>query len=179
MKKVLILYGWGGSDWPHWQAWLAQELVLEGVAVAFANLPQRDAPLFHEWEETLMRLLKEFQPHTIICHSLANLLWLRVCAEGKIASTCKELILVAPPEPSRIIPELSTFFPVPLPTSLHAKKALLISSTDDPYLSEQEALTLVETLHVKHKIIDNAGHINAEGGYGPWPWMKEYLLQKS
>lgn len=178
MKKVLILYGWGGSDWPHWQAWLAQELVLENVAVAFPALPKRDAPLFSEWETTLLELLESFQPDTVICHSLANLLWFRLCSEHRIDTTCKQLLLVAPPEPTRLIDELSTFFPAPLPTYLHADKTLLITSSDDPYLSTKEAQNLADTLHVKHKILDNAGHINAEGGYGPWPWIKEYLLEK-
>ena len=44
MKKVLILHGWRGSDLPHWQAWLAQELSLENCIVAFPQLSDNQSP---------------------------------------------------------------------------------------------------------------------------------------
>ena len=36
-KKVLILAGWGGSDFPHWQSWLASEIVKDYGKVSFLS----------------------------------------------------------------------------------------------------------------------------------------------
>ena len=179
MKRVLILYGWGGSDAPHWQAWLANELQTKGIAVSFPKLPNKEMPLFHEWKKTLLQELDSFKPDTVICHSLANLLWLRLCHENAITATYKHLILVAPPAPDRPIPELNSFFPLGLPKNIHAHTALLITSSNDPYLTQDEAATLASLLPVQHLSLLNAGHINSAGGYGPWPWLCEYILKQS
>jgi uncharacterized protein len=34
-KKVLLLHGWGGSNYPHWQSWLAAELAKNYGKVSF------------------------------------------------------------------------------------------------------------------------------------------------
>jgi predicted alpha/beta hydrolase family esterase len=32
-----------------------------------------------------------------------------------------------------------------------------------------------EALGIPMKTIEKGGHINAESGFGPWPWMLEFL----
>ena len=75
MKKVLILHGWGGSDFPHWQAWSASELIKENYTVSFPQLPNKDFPDFNEWMKYLEKEFNHFKPDIVVCHSLANILW--------------------------------------------------------------------------------------------------------
>ena len=56
MKKVLILHGWGGSSYPHWQAHLAKQLIKKNYTVSFPSLPNKDEPKLDEW-------LKHTIPH--------------------------------------------------------------------------------------------------------------------
>ena len=69
-----------------------------------------------------------------------------------------------------------------MPTNSHANETLLITSTNDPYMSVDEAKELQNSLGAPMKVLQNAGHINADSGYGEWPWIltkiKEDLSNK-
>jgi len=165
MKKVLILHGWGGSDEPHWQSWLARQLQEKNYEVSFPSLPNRDLPQFEEWMDTLKIEFDAFQPDIVVCHSLANILWFHFIENNTIKELDK-LMLVAPVRKSCNIEELNGFFPYPIPSNLNAKEIIMVGSTNDPYLSVDEAIQLHAELNVGLKILDDAGHINAESGYG-------------
>lgn len=172
--KILLLHGWGGSDFPHWQSWLAGELVKKYGCVNFLHFSDYDKPKLAVWREELKRALKDFQPDIVICHSLANILWFHLCNEEELLKV-KKLYLVAPPSLKCKVEELSEFFPLHVPKNLYAEETLLITSTNDPYLSEEEAKILQKDLDVEMKVLQNAGHINADSGFGEWPWMLQEL----
>jgi predicted alpha/beta hydrolase family esterase len=172
--KVLLLHGWGGSNSPHWQSWLAGEIAKEYGCVSFLEFSDYDFPKLDVWKKELKIHLKEFKPDIIVCHSLANILWFHLCNEGNI-SEVKKLFLVAPPSLDCKIEELRSFFPIVAPKNLYAKETLLITSTNDPYLSENEAKELQKSLGVPMEVIQNGGHINADSGYGAWPWILEQI----
>jgi hypothetical protein len=169
-KKVLLLHGWGGSDFPHWQSWLAGEIAKDYGCVNFLKFSDFDAPKLALWLEELQYALDDFQPDIVICHSLANTLWFHLCQTQSLQKIQK-LYLVAPPSLTCEVGELSEFFPVQTPHNLNAVKTLLITSTNDPYMSMDEAKQLQKKLNIEMKILENAGHINAESGYGEWPWI--------
>jgi len=173
-KNILILHGWGGSDYPHWQSWLAGELAKEYGCVNFLRFKDFDTPKMDLWSKQLQEALDDFQPDIVICHSLANTLWFHLCNNKKIKSV-QHLYLVAPPSLQCNIPELAEFFPVNRPQMLYAKNTTLITSTNDPYMDTDEAKDLAASLHVTHKTLQNAGHINAESGFGEWNWMLEEI----
>ena len=165
MKKVLILHGWGGSDEPHWQWWLSEKLKKNNYEVSFPSLPNKDLPDFNLWIKVLKEEFTRFQPDIVVCHSLANILWFHFAENNKIKELDK-LMLVAPVRKTCDIKELSSFFPYPTPKDLNAKEIIMVGSTNDPYLSVEEAIELHAELNVGLKILDDAGHINAESGYG-------------
>ncbi len=169
-RKVLLLHGWGGSDYPHWQSWLAGEIAKNYATVSFFAFSDFENPKLDVWKDELKQQLKEFNPDIVICHSLANTLWFHLCNEGELKEIQK-LILVAPPSNSSEIQELKSFFPLVTPQNLYAKEAILVTSTDDPYLTIDEAKELQETLGIEMKVLANAGHINADSGYGEWEWI--------
>lgn len=173
MSKTLLLHGWGGSDYPHWQSWLAGELAKDYGTVAFPLLDNPHFPSKNRWMRQVRGLLDAFAPETLICHSLANTLWFHLCHEGGM-QPLKRLLLVAPPSLQCDIETIKTFFPLEPPKRLFAESAQMVISTDDPYLTQSEAQMLEAQLGIKTLRLENAGHINAESGYGPWPWVLDW-----
>jgi len=176
-KRALLLHGWGGSDFPHWQSWLAGELAKGYGTVCFPLLDHPHFPSKNRWMRQVKALLSDFRPEIVICHSLANTLWFHLCNEGEIAPV-ETLFLVAPPRTSCEIETIKSFFPVTVPTSLFAKNVQLVTSTNDPYMTPEEAQALQNELDVPMSVMENAGHINAESGFGEWPWILERVKEQ-
>lgn len=173
-KKILILHGWGGSNSPHWQSWLANELVGHGHIVAFPQLSEKDNPSKDIWIAEVMSILDEFHPDIVICHSLANTLWFHLTKI--LDKNVSKLLLVAPPRDLGNIDELKSFFPVDTPTNLYADYALMVVSDNDKYMSINEAMKLAFDLGIELKTLHNAGHINSDSGYGRWEWVLNWCL---
>ena len=95
MDRFLLLHGWGGSDYPHWQAWLAAELAKEYGTVSFPLIHHPHHPNKKRWMAQFRKHLQEFRPTTVICHSLACTVWFALCEEG--IEEVERLLLVAPP----------------------------------------------------------------------------------
>ena len=174
-KRVLILHGLGGSDYPHWQACLAADLIKQHYTVSFPVMPSRDNPKLDEWKECLKKELAHFNPDIVICHSLANVLWFHTCDELDIS--LEKLMLVAPVSRSRVVEAASTFYPYPIAKDLKAKDIIMLASTNDPYMSEEEALDLKEELNVEINVLKNAGHINADSGFGSHDFALDWLTK--
>lgn len=174
MKRVLILHGWGGSDFPHWQSWLASELAKDYGCVSFLKFSDIDFPNKDVWLGELQAEVAAFAPDIVVCHSIANTLWFHLSSGGGIAEI-EKLFLIAPPSFACNIKELGSFFPCPIPKKLYAKKALLVTSTNDPYMSQNEAVELQGRLGIEMMVLENAGHINTNSGYGAWQWILEEI----
>lgn len=179
-KKVLILHGWQGSPSPHWQDWLAKELIKLDYEVSFPQLSDNKNPKKERWIEEAVKSFEELKPNIVITHSLGNILWFHLCNENLI-SNVEHLLLVAPPRDLSAYEEVKDFFPIELPHDLHSENRLLISSTNDPYMSEEEAHELAKDLALEsydHKPLIDAGHINSESGYGEWSWVLEWVKSR-
>lgn len=174
MKKVLILHGWGGSDYPHWQAWLATELIKQNYTVSFPQLPNPQEPKLNVWLDFLKAEIEHFKPDIVVCHSLANILWLHFC-ERFVFEDVQKLMLVAPVRKDCKIPEIAEFFPYPLVKNLRAKNVIAAGSTNDPYMSVKEAINFQSELNIGIKIMQNAGHINAVSGFGELSCALEWI----
>lgn len=173
--KTLLLHGWGGSDAPHWQAWLAGEIAKDYGTVAFPLLDNPHFPTKNRWMKQVKELLIDFSPEVVICHSLANTLWFHLCHEGEITPV-KRLLLVAPPRMDLELDTIKSFFPVTPPSYLFADEVRLVTSDNDPYMTQEEAIELQKAMGVEMTVLENAGHINADSGFGEWPWVKEWAL---
>ncbi len=176
-ERVLILHGWGGSDYPHWQSWLAGEIAKDYGTVCFPLLDNPHFPSKNRWMKQVKELLKDFKPDMVICHSMAGTLWFHLCNEADIAPV-KRLLMVTPPRLDLELETIKSFFPVAIPKNLFAEEIQLVTSTDDPYLTTDEAQALQAALDVPMKVIGNGGHINADSGFGEWPWVREWTLSK-
>lgn len=175
--KVLILHGWGGSDAPHWQAELAAEIAKNYGTVSFPLLDNCHFPSKNRWKKQVRQILEEFKPDTVVCHSLANTLWFWLCQE-KIG-TVKRLFMVSPPGLMTEENTIKTFFPCEIPKKLYAKKVHMIASDNDPWVKMSEVKEIAEHYDIPLTIIQNAGHINADSGYGKWELIENLVLGKS
>ncbi|MFA7082979.1 MAG: alpha/beta hydrolase [Arcobacteraceae bacterium] len=175
-KRVLILHGWGGSLHLHWQAQLAQSLVKENYEVSFPTLPNMDFPKLNEWKEFIKKEVEEYKPHIVVCHSLGNIIWLHLLDELNIK--LDKLMLVAPVRLNCDIEELKTFFPYPIPKNLKSQKAIMFCSNNDPYLNVNEAENLSQQLHIEMIMFQNAGHINADSGFGEFQWALDWINEE-
>ncbi len=173
--KVLILYGWHGSDAPHWQDWLYHQLLNDGYEVAFPQLSDNMRPKKAVWLREAKAAFDKIKPDVVITHSMGNTLWFHLCNED-LVTPVKRLLLVAPPRDLSDYEEVSEFFPVEV-TALGADEVLMVSSTDDPYMSKAEAAIFARANNIKQKVVQNAGHINSDSGFGSWPWVLEWVKE--
>lgn len=174
-KRVLILHGLGGSDYPHWQAQLAADLIKQHYVVSFPAFKDRENPKLDEWKEYLKKEINHFNPDIVICHSLANVLWFHTCDELNIS--LDKLMLVAPVSRTRVVESAKTFYPYPIAKDLKAKEIIMLASTNDPYMTQDEAMQLKEALNVEINIMEDAGHINADSGFGSHDFALDWLTK--
>ncbi len=180
--KVLILHGWGGSDAPHWQAELAATIAKAYGTVSFPLLDNCHFPAKNRWVKQLKAILKDFKPDTVVCHSLANTLWFWLCQEQDFMQKIpeiKRLFMVSPPSLSTEIDTIKTFFPCRLPENLYAKEMQMIVSDNDPYIQVEEAKSMAQQYDIPVTVIKDAGHINADSGYGRWDLIETLVLDRS
>ena len=174
--KLLILHGWGGSDAPHWQAELAAEVAKNYGTVSFPLLDNCHFPSKNRWVKQVKAILKDFKPDTVVCHSLANTLWFWLCQEE--IATVERLFMVSPPSLNTTEKTIKTFFPCEVPKDIHAKEVHLIVSDNDPWVEMEEAENIASRLNASFTVIHNAGHINADSGYGKWELIEKLVLQE-
>ncbi len=176
--RVLILHGWGGSDAPHWQAELASEIAKNYGTVSFPLLDNCHFPSKNRWIKQVKQLLEEFKPHTVVCHSLANNLWFWLCEEEGMQEL-ERLFMVSVPSIETKEKTIKTFFPCPQPKNIHAKEVHMIVSDDDPWVALDEAQNIAKRYSASFTVLENAGHINADSGYGKWELIEEMILTKN
>jgi hypothetical protein len=168
--RFLVLHGLGGSGPDHWQTWLAERLRAAGHDVRYPALPDPDAPRLDAWLETLRASRGPDGDEVVLAHSLGCLLWLHHRGAGG-GAPAQRALLVAPPGPraAASTPEIAGFFPVPISGDEGAR---WVTSDDDPYCPEG-----ARTLYTGPcDVLDGAGHVNPDTGYGPWPLAERWAL---
>ena len=154
---VLIVPGLGDSGPQHWQShWQRQ---LPGARrVTQQNWQNADLEV---WTATLAREIEASTPAPmIIAHSFGCLATLRVAYSG---ARIRAALLVAPADPERFgIGAELTRKPLPFASTM-------IASSNDPWLKLIRAGALASAWGSRFVLYRNAGHINAESGFGAWP----------
>jgi predicted alpha/beta hydrolase family esterase len=171
---TVLIPGWTGSGPEHWQSWLAGELRAAGREVRVPALPDVEHPELVGWLAALASCLTGLAEdgYDVLAHSLGAVLWLHHVASKASSPRPARVALVAPPSPRLDAPEIAEFLPPPLDvdTVRHsADGTVLVGSDGDPYCPEGIAAAYGLPLKMPTTIIAGGGHLNSDGGYGPWP----------
>jgi uncharacterized protein len=182
MTGFLILHGIENHRPPqHWQFQLAAELARQGHDVRYPALPEPDAPQLDQWLQALNDELAALSDPqlTVVCHSLACLLWLHA-ATCTPSAQADRVLLVAPPD-SRQVPEAGASFRLERfdqeAVRVSARRELVIvCSDDDPYNPLGAQALYGDPLGIQATIISAGGHITPDDGYGRWPLAENWCL---
>jgi len=174
----VILHGWEGSGPDHWQSWLAAQLRATDREVRYPELPVPNQPELDAWLDSLRNALAGLDDgFDVVAHSLGAVLWLHHVAATAQSPRPARVALVSPPSPQTAIPEIASFFPVPLDIDVVRRSAdgtVLVGSDADPYTPEGIAVAYGLPLKMPTTIIPGGGHLNPEAGYGEWPAVLDW-----
>ncbi|WP_302408850.1 RBBP9/YdeN family alpha/beta hydrolase [Comamonas kerstersii] len=159
--RIIIVPGWRNSSPEHWQSLWARTLFnVERVEQDDWLTPKRE-----DWVRTLEALiLSRPEPVIVVAHSLGCITTTHLGAEA--AARIRSALLVAPADPERRA-HLADFAPVPY--QLLPYRSVLVASSNDPYCPIRLAGAYARAWGSEFVRLQNAGHINVESGYGPWP----------
>ncbi len=191
----LILHGWENfRPEGHWQYELARDLRERGRRVAYPQLPDANTPSVDAWASAVEAELRDLgaggRTVTVICHSLASLLWLGMRSglgveaptetdAGADAYVVERVLLVAPPAPDVIagIDAIAAFGALPLrPSTPDDPPTLIVAGDVDPFCPGGAAGTFGEPLGIPVVVIPGGAHLNTAAGYGHWPSVTAWCL---
>ncbi|MFG1296498.1 RBBP9/YdeN family alpha/beta hydrolase [Xanthobacter variabilis] len=169
---LLIVPGWKGSDADHWQSrWESRLSTARRVEQDDFAQPDRGA-----WVEKLRAAVAAAdKPVVLVAHSLGVPTVIHAAPSlpaGKVAGA----FLVAPPDldAAPLNPLFGSFAPIPrapLPFP-----ALVVASRNDPYCPYPHSQELAAAWGAELLDAGEAGHINPDAGFGPWPEGSMRLL---
>ena len=170
---VLILSGLWNSGPQHWQSHLeARHPDWRRVAHRDFNNPVRD-----EWVAELDAAVAVCNgAPVLVAHSLGCILAAHWAASGSPLRAAGAF-LVAPSDvdaPSYPIGS-NGFAPVPLAPLPFP--SLVVASTNDEFVTRERAQSFAAAWGSRYIEIGDAGHVNADSGYGDWPEGERLLLE--
>lgn len=163
---ILILPGRGDSGPDHWQSRWENKL-------STAQRVQQDNwthPLRAHWVARIVTAVAQARnPVVLVTHSLGGIaaVWAAHQAEaGKIAGA----YIVAPPSDERMreAPEIDDAF-APVPRQNLPFPTVLVASRNDPRAAYAWSEAIAASWGADLVDAGEAGHINPESGFGPWP----------
>ncbi|RBQ04863.1 RBBP9/YdeN family alpha/beta hydrolase [Pedobacter miscanthi] len=173
MTHYFIIPGLGNSGPNHWQTHFENS----GDNFTRINQKEWDAPANKDWIETIEAAIKGYDlnnvvliGHSLGCTAIAN--WAKTYQKR-----VKGALLVAPSdlEAPKYIFETPGFDGVPLDKINF--KTIVVSSTNDEWVTLERAAFFAKHWGSEFINIGEAGHINADWGFGEWPEGLEILKQ--
>ncbi|NNM72589.1 RBBP9/YdeN family alpha/beta hydrolase [Enterovirga aerilata] len=163
---ILIVPGLSGSGPDHWQTRWEQKL----STARRVEQADWERPIRELWTERVAsEVAASARPVILVAHSLG--VPTVVHAAGRFApGAVAGAFLVGLPDverpdmPSEIDPAFS-----PLPRDPLPFPSVLVASRDDPYCIYERAEDFAYSWGSAIVDAGQAGHMNAESGYGPWP----------
>lgn len=171
MNHYLIVPGLGNSGPDHWQTYFESQ----GPHFIRINQQEWNEPSCDDWVSAIDNALSAFDlssviliGHSLGCTTIAH--WAK--RSGK---KIKGALMVAPSDienPVYTFPATG-FSPIPI-DPIHFP-TIVVASSNDPWVSLERAGFFAECWGSKLIDIGNAGHINADAGYGKWEQGLEIL----
>jgi predicted alpha/beta hydrolase family esterase len=160
---VLVVPGLGGSGERHWQSlWQRRYTDFRRVQQSDWHTPDLD-----RWARSIVEAALQLdEPALVIAHSFGCLATVRaeIFQSGLIAGA----LLVAPADPARFNAEAKLQTLLQFPTSM-------IASRNDPWIALSSARRWAARWGSDFIDLGEAGHINADSGFGEWPSGLDHL----
>lgn len=166
--RLLVVPGLNDSGPVHWQTWL-QSLHRHALRVE-----QRDwlTPDLDRWARRVGRTMESAGPSQawiVAAHSFGSLAVARLLALWPDAPIVGAL-LAAPADPSKFgASGLLPHAELPCATTL-------VASETDPWMRADQARLWARRWGSHWVNLGDAGHINAEAGFGPWPFAQRWVV---
>jgi predicted alpha/beta hydrolase family esterase len=158
MATTLIIPGLKSSGPTHWQTWLERRIA-GSVRVSQQDWNDPHLPV---WSSRVRReIVRATTPVFVVAHSFGALAAVQAASDHseRIAGA----LLVAPADPESF--GVAEF----LPTKPLAFPAIVVASANDPWMPIDSAALWSGLWGADLINLGNAGHINSEAGFGPWP----------
>ena len=171
--NILILPGWQGSSFDHWQSRWER---LHG----YTRVEQHDwmRPLRGDWIARLEDVLLSCNgPAVLVAHSLGCHHVAAWAAHSRNTHLVKAALLVAPPDVER--EDVRALLPSWSPAVLGKLSfgAVMLASGNDPFCSLARARHFAAAWGAELLDTGPHGHLNAESGLGDWPQAHAQLLR--
>ena len=164
MTNYLIIPGLGNSGPEHWQTYFEQA----GENFIRINQQEWNAPLCRDWVTTIDKVISSYESSTVVlighslgCTTIAH--WAK--ESGKVI---KGAMLVAPSDIENPVYTFPAVGFAPIPTDIINFPTIVVASTNDPWVSLERATFFADQWGSKLINIGDAGHINADSGFGKW-----------
>ncbi len=163
---ILIIPGYSNSGPDHWQSrWERQLSTARRVEQASWDEPKRG-----EWvARVITEVNRSTRPVVLVAHSL-GVAAVAHAAPMMVGTRVKGAFLVGLPdvEKADLIPSVKLDF-APLPRDPLPFPAVLVASRNDPYCAYDKAEDIAYAWGAAIVDAGEAGHLNTESGFGPWP----------
>jgi uncharacterized protein len=164
MTHYLIIPGLGNSGPAHWQTWFEQQLPNSKRI----EQTEWDAPDLSDWLKAIDEAVAAYDPSTVVlighslgCSTIAH--WAR--HSGKII---KGALLVAPSDIEAPVYTFPATGFTPIPLGKIPFKTIVVASNNDVWVSAERARFFADSWGSDYINIGDAGHINADAGFGHW-----------
>ncbi|MQY06933.1 hypothetical protein ACRB68_50300 [Actinomadura sp. RB68] len=168
----MIIPGWQNSGDGHWQTrW--QAALPDAVRVEQDDWDDahRDA-----WVARLGEAIAACsEPPVLVAHSLGVLTVVEWAAETGGAGV-RGALLVTPPDMDNVDEPGITGY-APIPTARLPFPAILVGSRSDQWMTFERAAELAAAWGARLHDAGDAGHVNTDAGYGPWPEGEKLLAE--
>lgn len=176
MSTTLIIPGRNGSGPGHWQSWFESRLA---DSRRVSRLRDWDRPAIHAWAGAIVREIDQSAGGVwLVAHSFGCLAAL--VAADKRPERIAGAMLVAPADPELFsetgfqdwtdpAPARSPSLGRLLPHHALPYPALLVLSSNDPWLRLTTGLTWASRWGARVVQAGAVGHLNEASGHGPWP----------
>lgn len=162
--NYLIIPGYGNSDSEHWQTYFEKRLP-DCVRVQQKSW---EKPMCIDWVNTINKAIMHYDQTTIvlISHSMGGIAIAHWAKEFNIK--IKGAMIVAPPDLDNPWQDLGLESFAPIPLLKFPFPSVIIGSTNDNWVTKERIQLFAQNWGSKLLLINNAGHINTNSGYGDW-----------
>lgn len=176
---TLVVPGLHGSGPEHWQTWMERRI----PGARRVEQADWDSPVLARWAGSVRRQIDRAEGAVwIVAHSFGCLAAVVAAADRR--DRVAGALLVAPADPDRFSPQgvrnpgaerfPDSIGPLLPPAALGFPSAV-VASANDPWLPLAKAAYWADRWGSRILFIGDAGHVNTESGFGPWPRGLELL----